>query len=328
MPGIDEDILRELMHRCTEDLHAPSAVSDGIVIRHRRRRLRNRALSVAVTGAAAGTVFAVVASASGGAPRPAASGATTTPALTTGAPTTSPAFRLTAAQTALYRLSSAAAAAAPRPAGRYVELRERQDDYDRTSVIDSLTGDVWTYQQGAGVPSELPVDRHGSPTEAAFDKMPTDPSALRALLLTQAKQQQAQAVAEEKQMMAEHGKKAIPTLQPNLSEDDWVFEQATDMLWNPLVGPALRAALYKVLATTPGVVVSTHARDLAGRPAIEISRLDRAVGVDDQTFENPATGAVLETAFTYPRSMSEGPGTDLYLSVTGSNALPPNPYDN
>ena len=31
MPGIDEDILRELMHRCTEDLHAPSAVSDGIV---------------------------------------------------------------------------------------------------------------------------------------------------------------------------------------------------------------------------------------------------------------------------------------------------------
>ena len=34
MPGIDEDILRELMHRCTEDLHAPSAVSDGIVIRH------------------------------------------------------------------------------------------------------------------------------------------------------------------------------------------------------------------------------------------------------------------------------------------------------
>lgn len=318
MPGIDEDILRELMHRCTDDLHAPSAVSDGIVTRHRRRRLRNRALSVAVTGAAAGTVFAVVASASGGVPRPAANHATTAPAL-----------KLTAAQTALYRLSSAAAAAAPRPAGRYVELKEKQDDYDRTSVIDSRTGDVWTYQQGAGVPSELPVDRHGSPTEAAFDAMPTDPSALRALLLTQAKQQEAQAIAEQKRMQAAaHGKKAIPISQVHLTDDDWIFEQATDMLWNPLVGPDLRAALYKVLATTPGVVVSTHARDLAARPAIEISRLDRAAGVDDQTFENPATGAVLETAFTYPRSMSESPGTDLYLSVTGSNTFPPDPYEN
>ena len=27
-----------------------------------------------------------------------------------------------------------------------------------------------------------------------------------------------------------------------------VFEQGTDMLWNPLVGPSLRSALYKVLA--------------------------------------------------------------------------------
>jgi hypothetical protein len=27
MPGIDGDIMRELMHRCTDDLHAPSAVT-------------------------------------------------------------------------------------------------------------------------------------------------------------------------------------------------------------------------------------------------------------------------------------------------------------
>jgi hypothetical protein len=76
------------------------------------------------------------------------------------------AIRLTAAQHALYKLSSAAAGTA-RPGGRYVILAERQDNYERTSVVDSLTGDVWTYQRGAGVPSELPVARHDSPTAAS-----------------------------------------------------------------------------------------------------------------------------------------------------------------
>src|SRR6185437_9848338 len=86
---------------------------------------------------------------------PSASGPTTT--------------RLTAAQTALYKLSKAAAKAPARPGGRYVIMTEKQDTYARTSVLDSLTGDVWTYQQGAEVPSELPVARHDSPTAAQFD---------------------------------------------------------------------------------------------------------------------------------------------------------------
>ncbi len=210
----------------------------------------------------------------------------------------------------------------PRPTGRYVELTEKQDNYYRTSVLDSLTGDVWTYQRGAGVPGELPVARHDSPTEAAFDAMPTDPSALRALLLTQAKQQEAQAVAEEQRMMAARGKKGVVT-QPHLTDDDWVFEQATTMLWNPLVGPDLRSALYKVLADTPGMRVDSHARDAIGRSAVEISRYDRATGVDDQTFESPSTGAVLETAFVYRNGTT---GTDLYTSVASSDTLPPNPY--
>jgi hypothetical protein len=313
MPGIDEAIVRELMHRCTDDLHAPSCVTFDIIRRDRRRRLSNRALGVAAAGAAAGTAFAVLAS--GGAPRT-GSGAP-------GRPATTPALRLTAAQTALYRLSSAAASAGRRPAGRYVELAEKQDNYLRTSVIDSLTGDVWTYQQGAGVPGQLPVARHDSPTEAAFDAMPTGPSALRALLLTQAKQQQARALAEQRRMMASHGKKGVISA-PRLTDDDYVFEQATTMLWNPLVGPALRSALYKVLAATPGVRVSNGATDAMGRPAVKISRVASATGIEDVTFENPATGAVLETAFVYPKSGTTG--TDLYLSVTGSNVLPRDPY--
>ena len=320
MPGIDEDILRELMHRGTDDLHASPHITAGIVRRQRRRRLRNRALSVAATGAAAGTVFAVVASGSGGPPRsnatrpdatrPDASRASTTPAL-----------KLTAAQTALYQLSSAAASMA-RPEGRYVVMAEKQDDYARTSVLDSRTGDVWTYQRGAEVPSELPVARHDSPTAAQFDAMPTGTASLRALLLRQAREQQGQAIADQQRELAKAGKKAV-VRQPRLTDDDWVFEQATTMLWNPLVGPDLRAALYKVLADTPGVRVTSHTRDDIGRAAVEISRTTTATGIEDQTFENPKTGAVLETAFVYQGGTK---GTDLYLSVTSRDTVPPNPY--
>ena len=83
------------------------------------------------------------------------------------------------------------------------------------------------------------------------------------------------------------------------------------------------SALYKVLAATPGVRVDSHARDDLGRPAVEISRTATATGIEDQTFENPKTGAVLETAFTYQDGTK---GTDLYLSVTSRSTLPTNPY--
>jgi hypothetical protein len=314
MPGIDEDIMRELMHRCTDDLHASPHVAAAIVRRQRHRRLRHRALGVAVAGAAAGTAFAVVASAPGAA-RP---GQDKGPATASG-PT---AIRLTAAQTALYKLSSAAAGTA-RPGGRYAILTEKQDTYDRTSVLDSLTGDVWTYQHGAGVPSELPVARHDSPTAAQFDAMPADTASLRALLIKQGKEQQAQAIAWQTKEIAKSRKKAITGSQPKLTDDDWAFEQATTLLWNPLVGPELRAALYKVLAAAPGVRVDSHARDDLGRPAVEISRTATATGIEDQTFENPKTGAVLETAFIYPDGTK---GTDLYQPVTTSRTVPPNPY--
>ena len=153
--------------------------------------------------------------------------------------------------------------------------------------------------------------------------MPTRTASLRALLLKQAKEQQAQAIAEQQKELKAHGKKGAVIHQPQLTDDDWVFEQATMMLWNPLVGPDLRSALYKVLATTPGVRVDSQARDDLGRPAVEISRYDAATRVDDQTFENPKTGAVLETAFVYQDGTK---GTDLYLSVTSHSTLPPNPY--
>jgi hypothetical protein len=76
-----------------------------------------------------------------------------------------PAITLTAAQRTLYRLSSFAAAA-PQGRGRYVVMREMQDSYKRTSVIDSLTGDTWTYphEAGGGAGACGRIQRPGRPT--------------------------------------------------------------------------------------------------------------------------------------------------------------------
>jgi hypothetical protein len=147
-------------------------------------------------------------------------------------------------------------------------------------------------------------------------------------LIKQAEQQAAAALKAEEQQLAGQ---AVPP-QPSQSSDDQVFEQATDMLWNPLVGPALRAALYKVLATTPGVQVNANARDLGGRPAIEISRPNYTVGEVVATFEDPSNGGVLESLWDYPGNMGVGTVpysiSGLYLSVTSSNTLPRDPYRN
>jgi hypothetical protein len=62
---------------------------------------------------------------------------------------------------------------------------------------------------------------------------------------------------------------------------------------------------------------------LTADPDAEISRYDAATRVDDQTFENPKTGAVVETALVYQDGTK---GTDLYLSVTSRDTVPPNPY--
>ncbi len=188
------DIVRALLNRCTDDLHAPAAVTrassagtaagaanralarcdrrrgrDGI----RRRRVRAR--------------------------RRAAPGSRRSPAPPR-------ALRLTAAQHGVVRAELAAAAASrPRPlcrddreAGR---LHKPASSQPHRRHLDLPTGPG---------PAELPVDRHGSPTEAAFDAMPTDPSALRALLLAQARQQQAQAQALEQRILAEHEERSLP----------------------------------------------------------------------------------------------------------------------
>jgi len=338
MPDLDEDILRLLMFRATDDLSAPPAAANEAIKRQRRLRMRKRALSAAGTAAAAGLAFGVMASVSGkGAPggvRPDQGGS----------PGSAAPIRLTAAQQALFSLSSAAART-PRPSGRYVVLKEQTTSIDsggglvgkevggKTSVIDTIDGSGLTYQDitvsgNAGDPQPPAVLKAGpgtSPTLAQLDAMPTDPAKLRAVLLAQAREQikQAEQVMEQKiKKLGKLGKKLIAH-QPTEPADDLVFEQAADLLWEPDLSPALRAAVYKVLAATPGVTVKTGARDSSGRPATEISRVNSVAHDDAETFLDPATGATLESAWKNPSGEFD---EDLYLKITYTNAIPADPY--
>jgi hypothetical protein len=338
MPITDEDVLHELLHRATGDLRAPSAVTAGIVASHHRRLRNTRILSIATTSVTAAAVVAAVIAArvgptaAGHGQNPAALPATGLPA--TGLPATKlPPVKLTAVRV-LDHLS-VVAAHAPQPAGRYIALTEIDLDAgaaypenfpsellnpklapsqkerlqqmvteyadERTVIFDGVTGDVWAYQNGDGVPSEGPVTPHGSPTRAEFATWPTNPAKLRALLVRQA-----------------GDGVGLDILGQTYTADDMVFEEATAWLWNPLLSPALRSAMYKVLAATPGVTVKTGTTDTAGQPAIEISRSDSFAG-EESTFESPGTGAVLEQDFT-----DVGPA--LYAGVTGYPTPPANPY--
>jgi len=324
MPSTDEDILRAAMRRCTEDVHAPALIAAQVVSRQRRRERRGRILTLTATTAALGTAAGVVALV----PRQAAPNPGAHPAR--------PAITLTAAQRTLYRLSSLAATASPgQGQGQYVVMREIQDNYQRTSVIDSRTGDVWTFQKGAGVPAELPVARHDSPTQAQFAAMPTDPAALRALLISQYDQQQKRADAAMAAQLKQKDRilrgQHRPAIKPlRLTADDKVFEQANLLLWNPLVPPALRSAVFRVLAATPGVRVNSRARDDRGRPAVEISWFDRVTSDTLATFEDPSTTRMLEQTDTAAPAGVNGhrtyTGRDLYLSITRASSVPANPY--
>ena len=150
-----------------------------------------------------------------------------------------------------------------------------------------------------------------------------------------AKQQNAQAEKIMQRKLEQEAKKdgkapAFAMQAPGIDDNTLVYEQATYTLWSPLLSPALRAALYKVLAATPGVVVKTGVKDSLGRPADEISRYNSFAHEYTEVFDNPATGATLETADVTPANprlhITASYGSDLYQSITRTNTIPPNPY--
>jgi hypothetical protein len=342
MPVTDEDIVRDLLHRYTDHRQPPESIATQVAARQLRLH-RRRVASLTAAGAALATAAGVIAVVPGHASR---APGITRPATSTPIKTTKqPPLTLTAEQRKLYKLSSVAASQPPGQ-GRYAVMMTAGTDIKDTSVIDSLTGDMWSYQQGTdGTPSGTgPVTKHYSPTAAQFAAMPTDPTALPAALIAQW----------DAQNKPGPNPNNFPTEPIPFNDNDRVFQQATFLLWNPLVGPDLRSALYKVLATVPGVKVDSSARDGDGRRAVEISRTDatglpagtsgpsayahfRSDGITYATYEDPATGALLETAITYPPESIATPQdpngsptplveVTLYLSITWASTVPPNPY--
>jgi hypothetical protein len=316
-------------------VHPPASIATEVAARQRRRDRRRRVVSLTATATALGTAAGVIAIVPGH----------SSPGVgrTGSAAGKRPAIKLTADQRVLYRLG-VVAARQPQPNGRYAVMSTEGDDVKDTSVIDSLTGNMWSYQEGTdGSPSGKGPTRHYSPTAAQFAAMPTDLSALRAALITQWDNQNKPVESPLlKALRAAHHPIPLPV---PVSDDDKVFQQASDILWNPLVGSALRSALYKVLAAVPGVTVNPTARDSTGQPAVEISRLDasgRPGGKSDgdiyATYESPATGATLESTITYPPGSGvvtpQDPNGDdtvvdttAYLKVTWASTIPADPYD-
>ena len=322
MPGTDEDILATLMHRCTDDVHAPASIAAQVVTRQRCRDRRGRILTLTATTAALGTAAGVVALV----PRQAAP--------SPGGHHIRPAITLTAAQRTLYRLSSVAANA-PQGQGRYVVMREIQDNYKKMSVIDSLTGDVWTYQQGGGVPAELPLaatipdpgpfrrHAHRSGRAAGAAYLPVRPGAEAGR-----RGHGGPAEAEGQDPPAATHRPTHQAAQADPRRQ--VFEQANLLLWNPLVPPALRSAVFKVLAATPGVQVNSHARDDRGRPG----RRDQLVRPRHQCHPGhvrvrPPRGCSSRRMWLRPPRSTGTPappaGTCTCPSP-GPGALKPNPY--
>jgi hypothetical protein len=331
-----ETFLRDELHSITA---AQPFTPDISAIERRGRQLRRRQASgrgLAGLGvAAAVTVAAVTAGTAQGGH---AGGRGTEPGSKTPA-TSPPGQTLSTGQLVLYRLA-AASIALPATVGRYVVLSETDTETgdagasERTSVVDTVTGASTTYQHAVAVDGQAPGSAYTdepatltegpdpTSTEAWFAALPTDPTALRAKLLAVAKQQAAQAEQTLQQQAAPAGKSVSANVQPVLSDDDDVYQEADTLLWSPLVQPTLRAALYKVLAGTSGFTVHTQATDPSGRAAIAMTRHDNGVPGTDTTFEDPATGAVLAQVW------QEGGDTitAVYQPVTGSVTVPADPY--
>jgi hypothetical protein len=202
----------------------------------------------------------------------------------------------------------------------------------RVTVVDTQSGASTTYQEpyaGSDAPSVLTGVSDPTSTAAYYAALPTDPAALRATLLTIAQQQQDQAHAQMSQQAATAGKAlAGPVELATPTDDDLVFEEAVDMLWNPVVQPGLRSALYKVLAGTSGVIINPQSTDPDGRPAIEMSRRDAGVPSSSTTYEDPTTGAVLAQIWSTTGSTPSDTDTitAVYQPVTSSNTMPSDPY--
>jgi len=249
-----------------------------------------------------------------------------------------------AAAASLKKLATISAHVVPLQ-GRYVVSSETDTQtgepgaLERTSVVDTQTGAATIYQEAVTVNGVVPGTDYtnappvltGAPlssTEAWYSTLPTDPTALSAELLTLGKR-----LADIPNPVRYTGESTgtIPEQPgccvvepPALSDNDYIYQEASTLLWSALVQPPLRSALYQVLASINGVTVTQNATDPAGQPAIAVSYAFTGFNETDTTYEDPSTGAVL--AQVWNRANGSSVITSIYQPATSTNVAPSNPY--
>jgi hypothetical protein len=279
--------------------------------------------------AAAGVAAAVIALDTGGGTVLPAGTPKIQVAAVSGGPNHAPAVK---GHAVLYRLASESHAE-PALTGRYAILTETDTQSDepgqvskRTSVDDTQTGASITYQipyAGTGAPSQLRAGPDAQQTAAYYASLPTDPTALRSALLAIGKLQSKQGEPPTNAALpSSDGPNQQFSQMP--SDDDLVYEQANNMLWSPIVSPALRSALYKVLAGCSGYWINQNATDPSGRPAIAMTWTETQYGTTDTdiTYEDPQTGAVLAQAWKTGTLTINA----IYQPATSSGSIPADPY--
>jgi len=107
-----------------------------------------------------------------------------------------------------------------------------------------------------------------APTPAFLAALPRDPAALRRVLYRDSRG---------------HGR----------SVDGEVLVQVADVLRSGLVPADLRASLFRVLATVPGVTVTAASVTVAGRAGVAIGRLETVDGERQELVVDPRTGEVI-----------------------------------
>ena len=230
MPDTEEDVIRELMFRSTEDLFASPAATAQALRRQRQHRARARVLGVTGIAAAAGLAVGDDTIVSGSGAHPATGPGGPAPVHAT-AQLTDARRRCTG-----WRRRRRGDAAPGRPVrgprrettdiepggegerDRAEDKRHRHGHRRRRHLSGhhGLRRNRRPVPQGAGQPGRGPRRRREQ-----LDAMPTNPAELRAFLLAQAKQQLAQAYAEAQGQAKNKGKKIGGPSEPDRPMTTW-----------------------------------------------------------------------------------------------------------
>jgi hypothetical protein len=162
---------------------------------------------------------------------------------------------------------------------------------------------IHTQPVGKGVPGN-----EGTPGETPPDdsSLPTDPDSLRQVI--------------------QHGGPGIPSsVAANVidaSSPAGTFGTAAEILETPATGisPALRSALFQVMASVPGVELLGRATDRVGRSGTEIASPINSGGFRYEIIINRSTGQVLQTQYVLVDPSQLPPVDQKYFGDTAGEA--------